>query len=138
MSLPLGYPATTSWPSASTPASLRSRSEGAARWNTQRRLPSSADNPKMRPSEVRTTTTLRDTAAGAITSPATREVHISLPELSRAITSPFMVPAMILPSPTSRPPESRFLVSTFVMRRPVSSSMMVTVPSPEAAYTRPS
>ena len=96
---------------AVTPAGLRSSSDGEGRWNTQRRLPVSAESPKMRPSEVRTTATLRDSDAGAITSPWTEAVQSTLPEGSTAITSPFNVPATSLPSPIARPPESGFFVS---------------------------
>ena len=49
------------------------------RWNTQRRFPSSSERPKMRPSAVRTTTTLREIEAGEITSPCTAVAHTCLP-----------------------------------------------------------
>jgi hypothetical protein len=87
----------------------------------------------MRPSEVRTTTVSRDTDAGAITSPATEEDQACLPEESSAITSPLSVPAITLPSPTARPPESACLVSMREATRPVASSSTLTVPSAAAA-----
>ncbi len=83
----------------------------------------------MRPSAVRTTVVLRDTAAGAITSPATLAVHTTLPFTSMATTSPFIVPAITMPSPASTPPEKRFFSSTLSTGRPLSSSRIDSCPS---------
>ena len=66
-------------------------------------------------------------------SPATLVVHAALPARSSATTSPLSVPATILPSPTSTPPESGFFVSSFAATRPVASSMTVIEPSAAAA-----
>ncbi|MNC90778.1 hypothetical protein D3C83_69210 [compost metagenome] len=88
----------------------------------------------MRPSAVRTTTVLREMAAGEITSPATELVQTSLPvAASYASTSPLSVPTMRRPSPASMPLESFFLVSTRDTILPDSSSSVTTAPSSEAA-----
>ena len=136
--MPPGSPAYTTPLSMVTPAAVRISSGGSVAMYSQRRVPSAASRPWMRPSPLRTTTTPSPMLGALSTSLDTWACHFGLPLASNASTAPLLEPTTTMPSNASTPPESLALVSICQRLRPLRASSRTIRPSLPAAKKSPS